>query len=109
MPIVKDDKWIHRFYENYEKAYRQLQVRKQQIIDRNKDNNVKESLRELFKFDLINELHWFKECALSLGSRLVFSHNDITKRNILIKSDDSLSLEERCVLIDFGDCSYNFR
>ena len=106
IPIMKNQLWISRFYNNYEQVFKEFEFKKQKILDNN--NDVKNLLIEIFNFNIIKELFWFKECLPKLNCRLVFSHNDITKRNILIKTNYK-SLEDRCVLIDFGDCSYNFR
>lgn len=128
IPIVKDEKWVLRFYENYKQVLEELYAKKEQIIEQH--INIKSLLSELFDFNLINELFWFKECLPKLGCRLVFSHNDITKRNILLRKStknqseslesstdnkssteqtNELPVEEQIVLIDFGDCAYNFR
>lgn len=58
---------------------------------------------------MINELFSFKQRLPKLNCRLVFSHNDITKRNILVRTDIDQPVEQKVKIIDFGDCSYNYR
>lgn len=144
MPIVQDEKWISRFIENYEQTLTDLHTKKKQVIQSHPDD-VGELLNRLLAFDVLGELFWFREHLPKLKCRLVFSHNDITKRNILVRtrgksdqltfsptdhwtattpadtpikpslprtSDDpsrDLSAEQKVVLIDFGDCAFNFR
>lgn len=97
------------FFFFFEKLMRDLQLKKHQIITRQNDDQIKMILKEILDFDWISELFWFKQNLPFLGSRLVFSHNDITKRNILVRTDIDQPVEQKIVLIDFADCSYNYR
>lgn len=139
MPIVQDEKWISRFIANYEQTLTDLQAKKEQVI-RSHSDDVGEALRTMLDFDVLGELIWFRAELPKLNCRLVFAHNDITKRNVLVRTvgesrsqsvvepsvqlpatstvTDSanppaipspLPIEQKVVLIDFGDCAYNFR
>lgn len=138
MPIVQDEKWISRFIQNYEQALLDLRSKKVQVI-RSHPDEVGEILKKMLDFDVLSELFWFRDGLPKLKCRLVFSHNDITKRNILVRTigepvsassspdkstakpvpttttsvanpyGQDLAIEQKVVLIDFGDCAFNFR
>lgn len=140
MPIVQDEKWITRFIQNYQQSLTDLQAKREQVV-RSHSDDVEETLRKMLDFDLLSELFWFRAELPKLRCRLVFAHNDITKRNVLVRTVEessqstgevqsivsssatlltippaipetpspNLPIEQKVVLIDFGDCAYNYR
>lgn len=102
MPIIKNDSWIRRIFSLYYKKLSSLPKKQEKAGD------VCLIVNQILEFDLIGELQWMESCSDLIGSKHVFSHNDITKRNILIRKDCDDD-NERVVIIDFGDCYYNHR
>ena len=104
MPIVKNDNWIRKIFNIYYKKLNSLPRRQDKLAD----VQINTRVNQILDFDLIGQLRWMESCANLIGSKVVFSHNDITKRNILIRKDCDLAYD-RVVIIDFGDCFQNYR
>ncbi len=51
----------------------------------------------------------FRDFLAESDSPVVFCHNDTQGGNILLRKDDSLSMEERLMIIDYEFCGYNYR
>ena len=61
-----------------------------------------------YPVDLNEEFDWLIRTMKSLNSPIVMSHNDLNRRNILVREDDE-SKEMDIFLIDFDWANYNWR
>ncbi|CAG2178919.1 unnamed protein product, partial [Oppiella nova] len=64
--------------------------------------------RQLCAFDYTYEINWLRQLLTTSGSPVVFSHNDLSKGNILIP-DDSTAYADGMVFIDYEWAHYNYR
>ena len=60
------------------------------------------------KLNYIQEIDWLKKTMEGLNSPIVLSHNDLNRRNILIKQENGCK-ELQLYLIDFDWTNYNYR
>ena len=105
LPLPKDsteysndgvfNKW---FDQELRKSYVEGVVRKE--IEKNQ-------YPVLSKLDFIEELKWLRKTIEELKSPLVLSHNDLNRRNILIRETEGCPPE--IFLIDFDWTNYNYR
>ena len=106
IPIPKDSveqnndlyftKW---FNEDLIKCFREGVIRHE--IEKHKYTN-------LCKINLTDELQWVRKTMEQINSPIVFSHNDLNRRNILIKEDNE-SKETQIFFIDFDWTNYYYR
>lgn len=72
------------------------------------DSSRKKALN-LVSTNFRKDMDFLEETFAKTQKSLVFSHNDLHQNNIVLMHDNSLSLEDRIVLIDFEYSSYNYR
>lgn len=112
MPLPKNDDWVERMYNVFAPRLHKLKPFPSSILD---DEVIGPLARQVSQFPLIHELEWLRNNVQHLQSEFVFSHNDITRRNVLVlfpddpSADNPVPLDRQVMLIDFGDCYYNHR
>lgn len=115
VPINKDPTWLR---ENLNQWLKQVRT-----YERKSDQPVSDLEKELLAFDFEREIETMFDLLNTVESPIVFSHNDLQEGNILIPSDENITLasatqfsknmvkqfENHIVFIDFEFCSYNQR
>jgi thiamine kinase-like enzyme len=112
IPFPKNDDWLMRMYRVFAPNLEDIPPLSASVLDHQLVGPLAQQVHE---FPALDELNWFMECSKGVLSSLVFSHNDITRANILILEQmdedcpDQMATDEQVMLIDFGDSYYNHR
>ncbi|CAG2168873.1 unnamed protein product [Oppiella nova] len=70
----------------------------------------KQKLQAFVEMDLLAEMAWLRQVVVDLNSPVVFSHNDLNRRNILVvKGDENNNQNLDLYLIDFDWSNYMYR
>ncbi|CAG2181022.1 unnamed protein product [Oppiella nova] len=70
----------------------------------------KQKLQAFKEMDLLAEMAWLRQVVVDLNSPVVFSHNDLNRKNILVvKGDENNNQNLDLYLIDFDWSNYMYR
>ena len=102
MPIPKDrtledlsivfDQW---FPQNLKDSYLNGRVR---------EEIIKKNYELLAKYNVVDEIEWLRRVLVEVGSPIVLAHNDLNRRNILVREVDN-----QIFFIDFDSSRYTYR
>lgn len=95
MPLYKDPRWL---WETLEKWLKTTEKRL-------KGACVPEFMRIMMDVDLQKEFDWLKDVLDSVGSPVVFCHNDMQEGNILLMEDDMKNNNGETRLVLIGECN----
>lgn len=58
------------------------------LVDKLIDASLKDHLKDFLHFDVLGEIEWIEGTLPKINSRVVFTHNDINRSNILLRTRD---------------------
>ncbi|CAG2103512.1 unnamed protein product, partial [Medioppia subpectinata] len=104
MPIPKDrtEVYMRMIFEEWLKEP-DIESLRHGLVRREIQKN---NLKTLMSTDLVAEMAWVREVMVSLNSPVVFSHNDLNRRNILVTNNNS---DVDVYIIDFDWSCYMYR
>ena len=105
MPISKDSCSVLKMAEKF---YNLAQENNTFLSPDYYEPEYRSMVQQLLEYDSIGTAKWLRDMAQYIKSPTVFCHNDLHFGNILDRQNSD-SLDERIMIIDYDNCSYGFR
>lgn len=88
LPFIKKPWNIPSLLRSSYSAYKNLEATG--IVDQLMDESLKQKLDSFLTFDVTSELEWIECIVDKINSRVVFTHNDLNRSNILLRENNEL-------------------